>query len=266
VNLGTTETLGTPDVLWRNDGASLAPLTGAGWVPGDTGYLTDGGTWGDLDGDGDPDLVLQQGSGPVFFSATGPTTVYRNDGANGNWVRVRVQESPLGGTPLGAKVDCWVQGRRIHRRVRADSWEGFQRPLALWFGLDGDAVADSVVVEWQDGSRTVTPGSAVSASVIVESSAGGTGAGFAGLPYPQPASGAQRIVLDVPAPGRVRITVHDVAGRRVRVLADGASLLPGRRLLTWDGRDERGRAVTPGVYFLRGEGDLPFVRKSVRIR
>lgn len=266
-NHGTTDTLGEDDVLWRNDGSAFAPLTGPGWVPGDPDYFTDGGTWGDLDGDGDPDLILQEGSGPVFFSATGPTIFYRNDAAPANWIKVTVEPSSLGGTPIGAKATVWLPDRRVHRRVRADSWEGFQRPLALWFGLGGDAVFDSLVVEWQDGSRSVTPGvGVVGAGVVVESGGAAAGAGFAGLPYPQPSLGTQRLALDVPAPGRVRVTVHDVAGRRVRALTDGVELLPGRRLLTWDGRDDRGRVVPPGVYFFRGEGDLSFVRKSVRLR
>jgi len=47
------------------------------------------------------------------------------------------------------------------------------------------------------------------------------------------------------APGTIEI--HDVAGRLVRRLAVGAD---GRAL--WDGRDARGQAAAPGVYFARG--------------
>ena len=72
--------------------------------------------------------------------------------------------------------------------------------------------------------------------------------------------------LDVPGSGRLRVTVHDVTGRRVRVLSDGRAARPGPWTLTWDGRDESGRRVPPGVYFLRGSGDLQFSRKAVRLR
>ncbi|MFH1143312.1 MAG: FlgD immunoglobulin-like domain containing protein [Candidatus Eisenbacteria bacterium] len=47
---------------------------------------------------------------------------------------------------------------------------------------------------------------------------------------------------------RVRLTVHDVTGRTIRCLADGA-LTPGTHEASWDGRDERGTAVRTGVYF-----------------
>ena len=40
-------------------------------------------------------------------------------------------------------------------------------------------------------------------------------------------------------------TVYDVAGRRIRKLAKG------RELVTWDGRDENGRQMPAGVYFVR---------------
>jgi hypothetical protein len=49
---------------------------------------------------------------------------------------------------------------------------------------------------------------------------------------------------------RVSLTVHDLAGRLVRVLTDRA-MEPGSHVETWDGRDARGRLVGGGVYFCR---------------
>ena len=64
----------------------------------------------------------------------------------------------------------------------------------------------------------------------------------------------------------VRLTVHDVQGRRVRgLLAEG--LDPGRYSVYWNGRDEGGRAVASGVYFVRMEaGAVSQTRKLVKIR
>jgi cytochrome c peroxidase len=71
--------------------------------------------------------------------------------------------------------------------------------------------------------------------------------------WPNPARGAMQVQLDIPQPGSVRLQVIDPAGRRVRALSPGA--LPiGRHLLFWDGRDDAGRAVANGVYFLQVEG------------
>jgi hypothetical protein len=54
-------------------------------------------------------------------------------------------------------------------------------------------------------------------------------------------------------PGRgvpLRVAIYDVAGRLVRVLADG-QLAAGRTELLWLGRDERGRLQPPGVYVMQ---------------
>lgn len=266
-NRGNTEIGDEPDLLWRNDGTSFAPLSGAGWAPGTPGFFTDGGVWGDIDGDADLDLYLAEGAGPVFFSAAAPSTLYRNDGPNGNGLIVTVEESALGGTPIGAKLTCWTQGVPRQRRVRADSWDGLQGPLSVHFGLGASVTFDSLVVEWSDGDVQVIPGGPdPTGSVIVPGEAAGGRPGFVGLLHPQPALGAQRLEVDVPPPGRLRVTVHDVTGRRIRVLADGAGALPGPRTLVWDGRDGSGRLVPPGVYFVHGSGDVEFSRKAVRVR
>jgi hypothetical protein len=73
-----------------------------------------------------------------------------------------------------------------------------------------------------------------------------------------------RVSLDLPRPGRVRVAVFGVTGRRVRTLGD--EWMPaGRRDLVWDGRGADGRAVRAGLYFVRAEhegerADLRMVR------
>ncbi|MFO7608467.1 MAG: FlgD immunoglobulin-like domain containing protein [Candidatus Krumholzibacteriia bacterium] len=49
----------------------------------------------------------------------------------------------------------------------------------------------------------------------------------------------------------VTVAVFDLAGRRVRTLADGRVLAAGPQTLAWDGRDEQGRAAPSGVYLAR---------------
>jgi flagellar hook assembly protein FlgD len=52
--------------------------------------------------------------------------------------------------------------------------------------------------------------------------------------------------------GGVAVTVHDVTGREVAVLARG-EFPAGEFTRTWDGRDGQGRPVGSGTYFLRME-------------
>jgi len=67
---------------------------------------------------------------------------------------------------------------------------------------------------------------------------------------PNPFRGATRISFRIPAPGHVRATVHDAAGRLVRTLSD-RSFPAGARTMTWDGRDGAGRPTATGTYFVR---------------
>lgn len=50
----------------------------------------------------------------------------------------------------------------------------------------------------------------------------------------------------------IRLAVHDVTGREVRLLT-GQAQTPGDHTLVWDGRDADGRDVPSGVYFCRLE-------------
>jgi hypothetical protein len=50
--------------------------------------------------------------------------------------------------------------------------------------------------------------------------------------------------------GSADLSLHDVTGRRVRTLVRN-DFEPGYRVAIWDGRDELGRQVSSGIYFLR---------------
>jgi hypothetical protein len=64
-----------------------------------------------------------------------------------------------------------------------------------------------------------------------------------------PFDDAVRFRFRLPGARHAFLAVHDAAGRRVRVLANG-SLAEGEHLGIWDGRDAAGRRVGPGVYFV----------------
>jgi hypothetical protein len=65
----------------------------------------------------------------------------------------------------------------------------------------------------------------------------------------------------------VRLRVFDVVGRPVRTLVDGAPLPAGPHAFSWDGRDDRGRRVVPGLYSYRLDaGNRALTRKLVLAR
>ena len=66
---------------------------------------------------------------------------------------------------------------------------------------------------------------------------------------PTPSRGTVALALDCAAPGGVRLDVVDLAGRGVRVL--GRRSCGAGTTVRWDGRNDRGQPVAPGVYFVR---------------
>ena len=67
---------------------------------------------------------------------------------------------------------------------------------------------------------------------------------------PSPFRVETRIPLTLATPGRVRVEVFDLLGRRVRLISDEFQP-PGERQLLWNGRDDWDHRVAGGVYLLR---------------
>jgi hypothetical protein len=68
-----------------------------------------------------------------------------------------------------------------------------------------------------------------------------------GQNFPNPAVSATAIPLAVTRKSRVELAVRSLDGRLVKRLVS-ATLSPGHYLMRWDGLDERGRRMAPGVY------------------
>lgn len=73
-----------------------------------------------------------------------------------------------------------------------------------------------------------------------------------GAAYPNPFNPKVTIPFSLDRAGRVRAEIFDLRGRRVALLADEA-FAAGFHQLQWQGRDDRGAALSSGIYFLRVE-------------
>ena len=71
---------------------------------------------------------------------------------------------------------------------------------------------------------------------------------------PNPFNPGTAITFTVPRAQRVRVAVHDLAGRRLATLAD-AGFAVGDHALRWDGTDGEGRALPSGAYVVHLESD-----------
>jgi hypothetical protein len=84
-------------------------------------------------------------------------------------------------------------------------------------------------------------------------------------PRPTPFRDRTTLEYSLAEAAHVRVAVFDVAGRRVRTLVD-ADRDADRYRVTWDGRNDQGRRLGSGIYFVRYEaGPAEIVRRVVRL-
>ena len=83
---------------------------------------------------------------------------------------------------------------------------------------------------------------------------------------PNPFNPQTTISIEMPAAGFASVRVFDVRGALVKTLRSG-TLGAGRHEVRWDGRDNTGRSVASGVYFVQLEaGDVHVTKRAVLLK
>jgi hypothetical protein len=68
---------------------------------------------------------------------------------------------------------------------------------------------------------------------------------------PNPFNPRLQVTFEMAAPTRARIDIFDVRGQRLRTLLPDGDIAAGRRVITWDGLDDRREPAPGGVYLFR---------------
>ncbi len=82
--------------------------------------------------------------------------------------------------------------------------------------------------------------------------------------YPNPFNPETQIIFYLPETGKVRLSVYNLKGQLVKILADEV-LLAGENRFIWDGRNENGRKVSSGVYLVQLRKSNEIVSKKIML-
>ncbi len=84
------------------------------------------------------------------------------------------------------------------------------------------------------------------------------------LVSPNPFNPQTTVSFEVPAPGPVRVRVHDLRGAVIASLVDG--VLPrGRHSVLWKGLDDRGRSVASGTYLVSVQTSAGLITRKILV-
>jgi hypothetical protein len=137
--------------LFRDDGSGKFVETSSEAGPGlQVRKCSRGAAVGDLDGDGDPDIVVNE--------IDDPATVLENEGAaKGRWLAVRTVGSVSNRDGIGAVVSVRAGGRVQMRRIQSGSSFASSSEIAARFGLGNVSRVDELRVHWPTGKEEVFP-------------------------------------------------------------------------------------------------------------
>jgi len=122
-----------------------------------------------------------------------------------------------------------------------------------WILTASDRAGDDVgsVLDWELITTPALQGTCDTCQSTVDVPFTTNDAGFGlGANHPNPFTRSTDIAFQLPRAGRTILRVFNVAGRAVATVLD-RDLGPGRHVATWNGRDDSGARMAPGVYFYR---------------
>jgi hypothetical protein len=133
-----------PNQVYVNDGSgTFALLDEAECGLCDRYEITRGMAVGDLDGDGDEDLVLT--------NIEDPARVYENRSQGGHWLGLKIYDPVLGREAIGAQVSVALADRTLVRTVGATKGYVSSSDTRIVLGLGSAERVGTVRVLWPDG-------------------------------------------------------------------------------------------------------------------
>lgn len=204
-------------------------------------------------GDGPVDVLVVERESPVALDLSQLRAEVREEGVllswhanpSGPFVRLIVERSSGGTAPLQLATDLPVNERGMF----LDADPPINRTLSYRVG----GVDRRGRTQWLPEAVVRWTGAATSSLLLARA-------------FPNPFRSTTTIALDGPVGERAALTIRDVSGRLVKRHAIGTTS-SRRTTFLWDGRDEQGREVAGGIYFVRSEiGGQTTTTRLLRVR
>jgi hypothetical protein len=208
-------------------------------------YNSWGVAWCDYDHDGDLDVVVGGNHGGLF----------QNNGDVGHYLQVELRGVEANRFAFGCQAEAHEGDLHLLRQVEGGTGTGScQNMMTLHFGLGGsihddeDIEVDSLLIRWLGGDEEryfdipadhryiAVQGEGLLAAPLERNQPIPPVNFRLDPPYPNPFNSAVNIEFYPGAPSDVKITVYDLTGRRVAVLADSHFTAATHRL-TWGAAD-----------------------------
>ncbi len=210
-----------------------------------------GCAYGDLDNDGDLDIVA---AGHSYLD--GSILLYRNDSEANNWIQFSLQSDQGDPFAISAKITLYTSTESQFSQVAAGNGYCSQNTLRQHFGLGEDANIDSVVVNWPDGEREIFNIPEINQQYLLTK---GTGSatplnlheeiipdefGIINI-YPNPFNPTAIIQINVSIAQLLQLQVYDIKGKLVDTLVS-RNLQKGNHKIIWNANKQ-----PSGIYFVQ---------------
>lgn len=246
------------NVLLGNTNGSFSAVNGIGI---EDALKSHGSAIGDFDNNGYCDIAVVNASLDPADSSN-LFSLLKSSGGPNNWLKLELEGFWSNRDAVGSLVEVFIGGIRLVRSTHCGISYLSQDSPVLLVGIGPAALIDSVAVHWpgpiftRDVVYNITPNQTIH---LLE------GQGIVSdieprtvIPaslelhqnFPNPFNPSTTIGFSLPQTEKIRLTVYNALGQKVRTLLD-RTVNAGHHVVKWDGSDDLGNRVSSGLYVYR---------------